>query len=65
LERDLFDLYQQDAKESSIAQFMVDPTKSNLKAQEDTRMMREYMVNESLQQYRDYYETDAEEQSFF
>lgn len=27
--------------------------------------MREYMIKESLQQYKDYYETDAEEQSFF
>ena len=27
--------------------------------------MREYTVREALQQYRDYYETDAEEQSFF
>ena len=28
-------------------------------------MFREYMVKESLDQYRDYYESDAEEQQFF
>lgn len=65
LERDLFDLYQQDSKESSIPQYMLDPSKTNFRAQEDTRIMREYMINESLQQYTDYYESDAEEQSFF
>lgn len=27
--------------------------------------MREYMVKEGVQQYRDYYESDSEEQGFF
>ena len=34
-------------------------------AQEETRPFREYMVTEALQQYRDYYESDEEEQGFF
>jgi hypothetical protein len=52
-------------KESSVAQFMLDPASLKNKAEQDTRVFREYMVKESLQQYRDYYETDGEEQSFF
>jgi hypothetical protein len=65
LETDLFELYQQDMKESSIAQFMLDPAAWNKKALDQTRVFREYMVTESLQQYKDFYESDAEEQSFF
>lgn len=65
LEQDLFELYQQDAKDGSVAQFMLDPSKFANTAEDRTRPMREYMVNEALQQYRDYYETDGEEQSFF
>ncbi len=44
---------------------MLDPSKFNTKAINDTRVFREYMVKEAIQQYRDYYESDAEEQSFF
>lgn len=65
LETDLFSLYQQDMKESSVAQFMLDPASWKPKAVDETRVFRDYMVKESLQQYRDYYETDGEEQSFF
>lgn len=57
----MFELYQQDSKEASVAQFMLDPNQFNERAQKDTRLMREYMVTESIQQYRDYYETDGEE----
>ena len=35
------------------------------KAIDDTRLFREYMVKEALQQYQDFYETDAEEAGFF
>lgn len=52
-------------KENSIGQVMLHPEKFSLKAENDTRIFREYMVKESIQQYRDYYETDKEEQSFF
>lgn len=34
-------------------------------ANEETRPFREYMVNEAVQQYKDYYESDAEEAQFF
>ena len=44
---------------------MLDPQKYNPKADTDTRIFREYMAKESVQQYRDYYETDSEEQPFF
>jgi len=37
----------------------------NAVAEEETRPFREYMVNESVQQYKDYYESDSEEQGFF
>ena len=58
-------MYQQDQKENSLAQFMLDPSKYKPKAFDDTRIHREYMVKEAIQQYRDYYETDREESSFF
>lgn len=44
---------------------MLDPASWKPKAVEETRVFREYMVQESLAQYKDYYESDAEEQSFF
>lgn len=44
---------------------MLNPASYKATAQETTRVFREYMVKESIQQYRDYYESDAEEQSFF
>lgn len=65
LETDLFALYQQDMKEASVAQFMLDPASFKPKAIEETRVFREYMVKESLAQYQDYYESDGEEQQFF
>lgn len=52
-------------KDNSVAQFMLDPSKYRATGVEETRLFREYMIKESIQQYRDYYETDAEEQSFF
>jgi hypothetical protein len=61
LETDLFSLYQQDMKEASVAQFMLDPASFKARAVDDTRVFREYMVTESLAQYRDYYESDNEE----
>jgi hypothetical protein len=52
-------------KEASVAQFMLDPASWKPKAVDETRVFRDYMVQESLTQYKDYYESDAEEQSFF
>lgn len=34
-------------------------------ALEETRPFREYMVDEAIHQYKDYYESDEEEQAFF
>lgn len=42
-----------------------DPKAFRNVATEETRVFREYMVNESTQQYRDYYESDAEEKGFY
>jgi len=42
-----------------------DVTKVRDVAADETRPFREYMVNESVQQFKDYYESDAEEQGFF
>lgn len=44
---------------------MLDPASFNRKAVNDSRPMREYIVKEALLQYKDYYETDGEEQTFF
>ena len=44
---------------------MLEPASFKPLAVQDTRVFREYMVQESLTQYRDYYESDAEEQHFF
>lgn len=65
LETDLFELYQQDLKDASVAQFMLDPASFKPHAVEQTRVFREYMIKESNQQFRDYYESDSEEQQFF
>ena len=65
LEQDIFDLYQRDAKDSSITTALVDYENSRDTALEETRAMREYMAREGVQQYRDYFEDAPEEQSFF
>jgi hypothetical protein len=44
---------------------MLDTKNFKNKAESDTRAFREYIVEESQLQYRDYYETDGEEQVFF
>ena len=44
---------------------MNNPDKFRDVATEETRVFREYMVNESVQQYRDYYESDDEETGSF
>ena len=65
LEQNLTDLFESDARDNSIAQMMVDPSRFRDVATEETRPFREYMVNESIQQYKDYYESDDEESGFF
>ena len=44
---------------------MVDPSKFNPLALNETKAFREYMAKEAFIQYKDYYETDSEEQRFF
>ena len=65
LEQNLNDLLTTDARDNSFAQIANDSSKVRNVASEETRPMREYMVSESIQQYRDYYESDDEEQGFF
>lgn len=65
LEVDLIELYQKDDKDLSVAQFMLDPKNYKATAHDDTRVFREYMAEEAQLQYRDYYESDGEEQVFF
>ncbi len=65
VEADLVDLYQQDAKDQSAAQFALDWTQYKESAKEGTLAKREYMAREGLQQFRDYYEDCAEEQAAF
>lgn len=65
LEQDLPELFASDARDNSLATFAQDPNKYRAVANDETRPFREYMVNESVQQYRDYYESDDEEHGFF
>jgi len=44
---------------------MLDPTEYKMTAKDETVKYREYMLNESIEQYKDYYESDAEENTFF
>lgn len=44
---------------------LLNPDQYTAHAENVTNAHREYMAKEGVQQYRDYYESDAEEQSFF
>jgi len=65
LEQNLNNLFLQNEKQFSYAQYMVDAKNFNNTAETETRPFREYMVKEAVQQYKDYYESDADEQEFF
>lgn len=65
IDQDLIQLYKEDERASSFAQLVVDDSKYDGHAHLGTNKIREYMVNEGLQQYRDYYEDDEEEQKVF
>lgn len=65
IEVNLKDMYLDSAKSYSIAQLALDETKFVDSAENKTAVIREYMAKEGLQQYRDYYESDAEEQQAF
>lgn len=64
IEQDLFETLRQDDKENSFAQLLLDETKFNPVLSQKTQPIRDYIVSESLQQYKDYYESDREEQPF-
>ena len=49
----------------SLGTLVTDPKNYEDLAYEETKPYREYMLNESVQQYKDYFETDDEEQQFF
>lgn len=61
----LQELYKQDAKDRSLAQILLDESKYAQTARDQTAVYRKYAVDEGLQQYRDYYETDDEESQAF
>lgn len=48
LEADLFDLYSRDSKDSSVAQFLIDDSKYNSTALNETAAMREYIIKEGV-----------------
>jgi hypothetical protein len=65
LEQSINDLLASDARDSSLATMALDPKSFRMVAEEETRPFREYMVEEAVQQYKDFYESDDEEQRFF
>ena len=65
LEQNLVDLFAMDQRDNSWATLANEADNFRPVASEETRPFREYMVNESIQQYKDYFEDDKEEQGFF
>jgi len=65
LEQSIFSLLESDARDNSWAQIVNNPDMARDVATEETRPFREYMVNESVQQFRDYYEDDEATVGFF
>lgn len=65
IDQDLIKLYKEDERASSFAQMVVDDSKYDGHAHLGTDKIRQYMVDEGLQQYRDYFEDDEEEQKVF
>ena len=59
------DIYARDNIDASVAQVALDVSDYKTTAMNETNVHREYMVREAVQQYRDYYESDAEEHGFF
>lgn len=61
----LVDTFTNDMRDTSVGQAVLNSKDFKPTAQLTTNAHREYMAREGVQQYRDYYESDAEEQSFF
>ena len=55
------DIYARDNVDASVAQVALDVADYKTTAVNETNVHREYMVREAVQQYRDYYESDAED----
>lgn len=65
LEQDLRVLFEKGDRHFSLAQLVNDPSQFSNVAGNETRVFREYIVEESSKQYKDYYESDDEENEFF
>ena len=63
--QDLGEIYLQDEKYRSLPAMLLEPEKFGDIARDATQPYREYMVKEAIQQYKDYFEDDQEEQRFF
>jgi hypothetical protein len=62
LEQSLYEIFKSDDKVNSYNMLFSKPDNFKELAQEETRPFREYMVTESVLQYKDYFESDGEEQ---
>lgn len=65
IEGSLVDTFTADMKDTSLGMLMLNNKNFKHTAHLSTNAHREYMAREGVQQYRDYYESDAEEQGFF
>lgn len=63
--QNLAELYLEDEKYRSMPALLLEPEKFGDVARDATAPYREYMINEGIQQYRDYFEDDPEEIRFF
>lgn len=68
VETDLSALLERDSREGAVGQQilrMLDGKDVKEIAKDGTKAIRDYMLDEAEKQYRDYYESDSEEQEFF
>lgn len=65
IEADLSEIFINDYHKRSIGQAFLNQFDNTNLASEKTKAIREYMIIEAIQQYKDFYETDAGEQDFF
>lgn len=61
----MYEMFQTDQRDNSWAQLVNNPDKFDDVAEHETRPFREYMLKESVLQYKDYFESDDEEHGFF
>ena len=61
IDQPLVNTFIEDQKATSVGQMLLNPDKYTAHAENVTNAHREYMAKEGVQQYRDYYESDAEE----